>query len=123
MPLAVGVPVLAALALRGTTVRNIRGAVVALAGAALGVGHVLAYGQNLRRYTVGLGGTVWFWTQQEWSPPASSLLLVIAFVVATACWVVCLLSPSRQPRRAEQHETDSTALEPVEAGRPVTTAT
>ena len=115
MPLAVGVPVLAALALRGTAVRNARGAAVVLVGATLGVGHLLAFAQNLRRYTVGLGGTIWFWTRQQSSPPVSSLLLVIGFAVATACWVTWLLLPSRERRRAEQHETESASLELVGA--------
>jgi hypothetical protein len=67
MPLAVGVPVLAALALRDTAVRKARLMAVALAGGALGAAHVLAYAQNLRRYTVGAAGTIWFWTQEAWS--------------------------------------------------------
>jgi hypothetical protein len=124
MPLAVGVPVLAGLALRGTAVRNARGAAVVLAGAALGVGHVLAFAQNLRRYTVGAGGTVWFWTQEAWSPPMSSLLLVMAFVVATAGWVTWLLSPSWERRRAEQPEIESTRIDPAEdCAGPVTSRT
>jgi hypothetical protein len=68
---------------------------VVLAGGALGAGHVLAYAQNLRRYTVGATGTIWFWTQEEWSPPVSSLLLVLGFVVATAAWVMWVLSNSQ----------------------------
>jgi len=95
MPLAVGVPVLGALALRDTAVRNARLTAVVLAGGALGAAHVLAYAQNLRRYTVGATGTIWFWTQETWSPPVSSLLLVLGFVVATAGWVTWVLSPSR----------------------------
>jgi Predicted membrane protein (DUF2142) len=95
MPFAVGVPVLAALALRDTAVRNARLTAVVLAGGALGAAHVLAYAQNLRRYTVGAAGTIWFWTQEAWSPPVSSLLLVLGFVVATAGWVTWVLSPSR----------------------------
>jgi len=122
LPLAVGVPVLAALALRGTAIRNARGAAVVLVGVALGAGHVLAYAQNLRRYTVGLDGTIWFWTKEQWSPPVSSLLLVIAFVVATACWVAWLLSPSRGRRRVPQYETESARVELIDAGSPVTTA-
>jgi Predicted membrane protein (DUF2142) len=115
LPIAVGVPVLAGLALHASAVRNARRAAVVLAGAALGVGHVLAFAQNLRRYTVGAGGTVWFWTQEAWSPPVSSLLLPIAFVVATAGWVTWLLSPSRERRRAEQPEIESARLDLAEA--------
>ena len=116
LPLAVGVPVLAGLALRDSAVRTARGAAVVLVGAALAVGHLLAYAQNLRRYTVGTGGTVWFWTREAWSPPLPSLLLLLGFVVATAAWVTWLLSPSRERRRAEQHETEAAPLELVEAG-------
>ncbi|HMG27467.1 MAG TPA: DUF2142 domain-containing protein, partial [Acidimicrobiia bacterium] len=115
MPVAVGVPVLAGLALRDTAVLNARGVAVAVAGAALGVGHVLAFAQNLRRYSVGAGGTVWFWTREAWSPPVASLLLLIAFVVVTAGWVAWLLSPSRAHRRAEQLETGAARLELLEA--------
>jgi hypothetical protein len=94
LPFAVGVPVLAALALRDTAVRNARMTAVVFAGGALGAGHVLAYTQNLRRYTVGAAGTVWFWTHEAWSPPVPSLLLVLGFVVATAGWVAWVLGPS-----------------------------
>jgi len=92
-----------------------RGVAVAVAGAALGVGHVLAFAQNLRRYSVGAGGTVWFWTREAWSPPVPSLLLLIAFVVVTAGWVAWLVSPSRAHRRAEQLETGAARLELLEA--------
>jgi hypothetical protein len=118
LPLAVGVPVLAGLALRGTAVRNARGAAVVLAGAALGVGHILAFAQNLRRYTVGAGGTVWFWTREEWSPPVASLLLVVTFVIAIAAWVACLLAPSPVRRREPQQQTEAVEVGLTEAPAP-----
>jgi hypothetical protein len=116
LPLAVGVPVLAGLALRGTAIRSARRVAVVLAGAALGVGHVLAYAQNLRRYTVGAGGTIWFWTNARWSPPASPLLLVLGFVFATAGWVAWLLSQAPARRRVRVPEAETARLDLVEAG-------
>jgi hypothetical protein len=116
MPLAVGVPVLAGLALRGIAVRSTHRFVIVLAGAALGAGHVLAFGENLRRYTVGTSGTIWFWTREAWSPPVSSLLLLVVFVVATAGWVTWLLFPSGAHRRVEQHETEAVPFGLAEAG-------
>jgi Predicted membrane protein (DUF2142) len=93
LPIAFGVPVLAGLALRDLAIRRPRRAAVILAGGALVVGHVLAYAQNLRRYTVGANGTLWFWTNPSWSPPVPPLVLLLGAIVATVVWAGWLLLP------------------------------
>jgi hypothetical protein len=98
MPFAVGVPVLAGLALREPALRGARRVAVLLAGGALAAGHVLAYAHVLRRYTVGTNGTVWFWTNPRWSPPVPPLLLLLGAVAATVAWAGWLL-PTGSSRR------------------------
>jgi len=110
LPIAVGVPVLAGLALREPALRRARGTAVVLAGGALVAGHVLAYGQNLRRYTVGADGTVWFWTNPSWSPPVSPLLLVLGYFVAVIVWAAWLLVPT--PTRKPEQQLETEAAEP-----------
>jgi Predicted membrane protein (DUF2142) len=96
MPFALGVPVLAGLALRGPALHRVPRGAVLLAGGALVAGHVLAYAEVLRRYTVGAGGTVWFWTNPAWSPPVPPLLLLLGAVAATVAWAIWLLVPEWQ---------------------------
>jgi hypothetical protein len=96
LPLAVGVPILAAVAL-GTTARGrqvVTSRFMLGVGVVVGVGQVLAFAQNLRRYTVGYDGDIQFWKDPFWSPPVSSLVLTIAFVVASGLylwWLLCVV--------------------------------
>jgi hypothetical protein len=94
LPLAVGVPILTTVALGATergrqlvTARFMLGV-----GVVVGVGQLLAFAQNLRRYTVGYDGDVQFWKDPFWSPPVPSLLLTIAFATATALYLWWLLA-------------------------------
>jgi hypothetical protein len=98
MPFAVGVPVIAGLALRGRVLSGGRHAAAYLAAAGLAVGQVLAFGQSLRRWTVLADGPIQFWKNPAWSPPLSSLLLMVAFVVAVVVWCVWLVAPTPAPR-------------------------
>jgi len=93
MPFAVGVPVVAGLALRGPVLGG-RRAPVWLAVAGLAVGHVLAFGQSLRRWTVLADGPIQFWRNPAWTPPLSPLLLMVGFVVAVVVWCVWLIAPA-----------------------------
>jgi hypothetical protein len=92
LPLAVGLPVLATIALasseRGRQLANKR--FLFAIGSVVCVAHVLAFAQNLRRYAVGYDGEIQFWKNAEWSPPVSPLLLTIAYtivVIGFVCWV------------------------------------
>jgi Predicted membrane protein (DUF2142) len=92
LPLAVGVPILAAMALastaRGRQVVTPR--LLVVIGVVAGVGHIFAYAQNLRRYTVGYDGPIQFWKGAEWAPPTSPLLLSVAYALAVSAFVFWL---------------------------------
>jgi hypothetical protein len=104
LPLAVGVPILAAFALassdRGRELVTPRFALTA--GIAVGVAQFLAFGQNLRRYTVGYDGELQFWRDPQWLPPlVSPLLFVLAFAVVVVVFTAWLLwvEPTRRAAR------------------------
>jgi hypothetical protein len=93
LPLAVGIPILATVALAATE----RGRQLATnrfmlgAGVVIGVAQVLAFAQNLRRYTVGYDGELQYWKDPFWAPPVSPLLLTVAFGVAVSVFLWWLL--------------------------------
>jgi len=95
LPLAVGIPLVAAVALAATE----RGCELAtrrflwVVGLMLGVGHLLAFAQNLRRYTTGATRNVWYWLHARWEPPVPALLLTFGYVVVIAAFVAWLLVP------------------------------
>jgi hypothetical protein len=93
LPLAMGVPIVAAFVLA----RSPLGAVVAsararaLVGGGIAVAQVAAYYWMLRRYTVGDEGGIWFWTQAAWEPPVPPLLLLAGYAagwVALSWWLL-----------------------------------
>ena len=119
LPLAVGVPILAAACL-ATTERGRQLATPRLlwtVGIALGVGHVLAFGNNLRRYTSGYSREIQYWKAPQWLPPgASPLLLTIAYVavvIAFLAWVLAAApgSPARDTAAEPGREADVGAAE------------
>jgi hypothetical protein len=69
------------------------------------LGSTLAFAQNLRRYAVGYNGDVWYWLRPQWSPPISSLLLTVGYVIATVAFVAWTLvfSAAREPASEEAH--------------------
>jgi Predicted membrane protein (DUF2142) len=93
LPFAVGIPILA-----GSTLRRLEGTKLSLTRFAwwLGVGfvvaQVLAFGEALRRYAVGINGPVFFfWNTTAWSPPVPSWLLMIGYpvlIAVLAVWVI-----------------------------------
>jgi hypothetical protein len=92
LPLAVGIPLLAGVALsttdRGRELATPR--FLLFVGAVFAAGQTIAFAQNLQRYTVGYHGNLDFWNGAKWSPPLSSLLLLIVFaivVVAFTWWL------------------------------------
>jgi Predicted membrane protein (DUF2142) len=103
LPLAVGLPILSAVALASTE----RGRQLATwrflfaIGLVVCVAHVIAYAQNLRRYTVGYDGEIQFWKHPEWSPPLSSLLLTIGYAIVVIGFVWWVFTAARAAERAD----------------------
>lgn len=99
MPLAIGVPVL--LALGASTEAPSRESVgrarvrwlLPTVGVLVGIGSVAAYGQTLRRNTVGYDGPLDFLIDPIWSPPIPALVLVLATVVVTVAFVGWIATP------------------------------
>ena len=104
LPLAVGIPIASALALatsgRGKDLAH-RNRLMLGTGLALITAHVLAFAQNLRRYTVGYNGPIQYWKSPRWSPPVSPLLITIAYAVAISAFVAWTLGVSRLRRPVE----------------------
>jgi hypothetical protein len=93
LPLAVGVPFLAAMALERDEVlpRVSASAFPVVVAVLLGVAHVVAFGQNIRRYAVGYNGKVLFFLDSAWSPPLGGLTLFAGFTVSLGllfAWLV-----------------------------------
>jgi hypothetical protein len=93
LPLAVGLPILATIVLasteRGRRFANRR--LLFAIGIVVSVAHVLAFAQNLRRYSVGYDGPIQFWKNPQWSPPVSPALLTIGYtivVIGFVWWVL-----------------------------------
>ena len=105
LPLAVGVPIVAAFAIasseRGRQIAEPR--VFVGAGVMLVVAHILAFAQNLRRYTVGYNGEIQYWRHAEWSPPLlSPLLVTIAYALLVTAFVVWYLyAASPRPTKSK----------------------
>jgi hypothetical protein len=93
LPLAVGVPILAAFALssseRGRQLATRR--LLVSVGAVLGVAQIIAFAQNLRRYTVGHYGDLQFWSHAKWSPPLPPIVVTVAFIIGVAAFMWWLL--------------------------------
>lgn len=97
LPIAVGVPVLAARAV-GPALRGARRAgalTVAIVAVTTG-GSILALYTSLRRYAVGLSGPLAIWEDPRWNPPANVPALLVAGVAAHAAagwWFLRLARP------------------------------
>ena len=94
LPLAVGVPILAAGTLsmtrRGRQLATSR--LVWVVGILVAGAQFVAFGQNLRRYTVGADGPIGFWSPAKWTPPLPRLLLLLSFAAVVSAFVWWLLS-------------------------------
>jgi hypothetical protein len=98
LPLAVGLPISSAFALASTERgRQLASSRLPFAiGIVVCVAHVIAFAQNLRRYTVGYDGEIQYWKHPAWSPPVSPLLLTIGYtivVVSFVWWVFASSAP------------------------------
>lgn len=94
LPVAVGVPLLAAFGLRSATDPRLllRGWFVPTVGGMLVVAQVLAFYQALRRWSVGVEGPIFFWLHPYWTSIVPQFLLIIVYAVAYVAFVVWLLS-------------------------------
>ncbi len=131
MPMAIGVPVLLALSLAiarrdrsdaepvdadadadDRSIDGWIGRIVAPIGVALGVANLVAFGQALRRNTVGYDGPLDFVIDPEWAPPLPAWLLMLAYAALVAGFVACLATT---PRSTEGEPPAPTDDQPVEA--------
>jgi Predicted membrane protein (DUF2142) len=89
LPIAVGIPILAtmAIAATGRAEQVVRPRLALVLGIGIAIAHILAFAQNLRRYTVGYRGEIQYWKNATWSPPVSPLLLTIAYVIIVTAFV------------------------------------
>jgi len=104
LPLAVGVPPLAALAIadRIHQPSEILSRLVAVVLGALALGHVLSYAAATRRYTVGTSGPVMYVLGGDgWRPPVPAWALLAGFVAAAAALATWLHRLAMQPVAAE----------------------
>jgi len=103
LPLAVGVPILAGLALANSGQRRAlaRSWLVPAVGGSVAVAHILAFAQSLRRYTVGYNGELQYWKQPQWLESWSVAGLSLAFIAAMVGFVVWLLHPGSGIREGD----------------------
>jgi Predicted membrane protein (DUF2142) len=111
LPIAVGVPILAVFALasseQGRQLVTIR--FLLTVGVATGIAHVLAFAQNLRRYTVGYDGDFQYWKDAQWLPPVlPPLVLTLAFVAAVGAFTLWLLWPETKRSTSVGRAADQT---------------
>ncbi|HWC12828.1 MAG TPA: DUF2142 domain-containing protein [Acidimicrobiales bacterium] len=96
LPLAVGVPLLAA-ALGRDVLARLGSRLVAVLLGLLVTGHFLAFVWALRRHAMGVDG--WFGDPLEWQPPGSALVVVVAFAAALVAqgWWLARLAGAEAP--------------------------
>ncbi len=116
LPMAVGIPILAAALIRPGVGWRLRRASALTAGA-LGLALLLAFFQFWRRNAVGTHGFIFFVNHAAWHPPVPAWFLVPAVVVLTGVWVWLLLlvpAPVDEPEHPTS-EPDTTRSPPVRA--------
>src|SRR5262245_4367210 len=109
LPLAVGVPVLAAYALAATERGRdlVTPRFLLTVGIATGVAQFLAFAQHLRRYTVGYDGELQFWKRAEWLPPIlPTLILTVGYAAAVAVFTAWVLWPTRSAYASAESRVD-----------------
>ena len=69
----------------------VNGRFVLVLGLVVGFGQFFAFAQDLRRYAVGVDGSLAYFQRPQWTPPLPPLLLTIAYALAVAAFVAWLL--------------------------------
>ncbi len=127
LPLAVGVPILCGIGIgSGEAAARLSRRLAYVLAAALAIAQFLAFAQALRRYSVGVHGSLWFFSDARWDPPVPSLLLVLGYgaaIALTMWWIV--LAPNGRLRRDDDHAGPHPSEEPadgpnIDAVAPVT---
>lgn len=133
LPIAVGVPVLAAVVLSESTLfANVSRRLLLGVTSFLLIGQVSAHMAATRRYVAGIRGRLNYFSQIRWSPPVSPLVLAVLTVVVFGGFVVLAALSGAEPTTVSDGPDDdlgtdagddvvvipAVAPEPVEAGRP-----
>ncbi len=114
LPIAVGVPLLAGVAAegwwrdRGISTVSLTRVILAC----VGVAHVAAFWQQLRRYTVGATGPLLFFRSPVWHPPVASGLLLGGYIVGIVAYLMVTTGVSIGPDevRAVEVGADGTSI-------------
>jgi hypothetical protein len=127
LPFAIGIPILAAFVLASSERARqlVQPRLLVALGGSLAIAHVLAFTQNLRRYTVGYNGALQYWKNPRWSPPLGPFLLTVIYSITIVVFVAWMLSLKRSraqavPREAPEHPHETAHLEPSAPPTPVT---
>ena len=119
LPLAVGIPIVAAFSLAATARgRDLLASRFVLAVAVIvAVGQFLAFAGNLRRYTVGGTRDVLYFLHlhTQWQPPVPAFLLTVGYAALVVVFVAWLLGWRAQndPTSVVTGATSSTGAEPT----------
>ncbi len=109
LALAVGIPVLSALALAGAGGRapaapaggHVVGRLAVAVGALAAIAHVAAFATAMRRYAVGVFGPLRFWrVDGAWAPPLGNLVTLALFVVLSVALAASGVSAAAVARRS-----------------------
>jgi hypothetical protein len=93
IPLAVGIPLLAGIAVATSDVAGavVRRRLLAVVAGIFALGQALAFAEFLQRYTVGVDGPLLFVFEVDWSPPIPAAFLLVgatASVIGLALYLV-----------------------------------
>ena len=115
LPLAVGVPIVAALGIAWSDRRQLldRSRLPVVLAVCFVVVHFLMYAQALRRYTVGAGGALDFWLHPNWHPPLPAWLVLVGTLAVLVMLAVRIWSPDARPDGAPEVPTEERAERPV----------